>query len=86
MMDKLSALAEEYPQRGFDEFFGIIRQQGFIWNRKRVVRIYRLMKLGLRRKYKKRLPARVKEPLEAPEQPNHTWSMDFMRPPRGRML
>lgn len=77
-MDKLSSLAEEYPQRGFDEFFGIIRQQGFIWNRKRVLRIYRLMKLGIRRKYKKRLPARIKEPLEAPVQPNHTWSMDFM--------
>ena len=78
VMDKLSSLAEEYPQRGFDEFFGIIRQQGYIWNRKRVLRIYRLMKLGLRRKHKKRLPARVKEPLQAPAQPNHTWSMDFM--------
>lgn len=77
-MDKLSALAEEYPQRGFDEFFGIIRHQGFIWNRKRVLRIYRVMKLGLRRKYKKRLPARVKESSQAPEQPNYTWSMDFM--------
>ena len=78
VISKLQALAEAFPTRGFDEYFGKIRNEGFQWNRKRVLRIYRNMKLGLRRKYKKRLPTRVKQPLIQPDSINSTWSMDFM--------
>ena len=78
VIDKLAELAKQLPTRGFYEYYGRIRQQGYKWNRKLVLRIYRLMKLGLRRKHKKRLPTRIKEPLTLPGQYLHTWSMDFM--------
>ncbi|EKB06342.1 hypothetical protein HMPREF9711_00714 [Myroides odoratimimus CCUG 3837] len=78
IIDKLSELAEQYPTRGFDEYCHKIRKEGLIWNRKRVLRVYRLMKLSLRRKHKKRLITIVKQPLETPQILNECWSMDFM--------
>jgi putative transposase len=77
-IDKLNELAERYPTRGFDEYYSKIRNEGLKWNRKRVLRIYRLLGLTMRRKRKRRLPARVKRPLSTPMILNHTWSMDFM--------
>ena len=78
MILKLQQYAELYPTRGFDDYFGKIRNEGLVWNRKRVLRVYRSLQMKLRRKHKKRLPARVKEPLAEPLQINHTWSLDFM--------
>ena len=78
MVVKLQQYAELYPTRGFDDYFGKIRNEGLVWNRKRVLRVYRSLRMKLRRKCKKRLPARIKEPLNKPLQVNDTWSLDFM--------
>ena len=78
VIDALSRLAEELPTRGFEVYYKRLRREGHKWNRKRVLRVYRSMGLKLRRKHKKRLPSRVKNPLEAPMSLNEVWSMDFM--------
>jgi len=75
---KLNELAESHPTRGFDNYYSRIRNEGIVWNRKKVLRVYRLMRLKLRRKRKRRLPARKKEALLQPLHPNQSWSMDFM--------
>lgn len=78
IVKKLTALAEQFPTRGFDKYFAIIRQDGLPWARSRVLRVYRQMKLCRRRKHKRRLPARIKEPLQKQVAANHSYSMDFM--------
>jgi len=76
--DKLNELAERYPTRGMDHYYGKIRMQGLKWNRKRVRRVYNKMGLKLRRKIRKRINRPYKEGLAQPIFPNVTWSMDFM--------
>ena len=76
--EELVLLAEDHQTWGFWMMHNRLRNLGFAWNHKRVYRIYKSMKLNLRCKRKKRLPARVKEPLLRPIYPNVTWSMDFM--------
>jgi putative transposase len=39
VITKLSELSEKYPTRGVDTYYGKIRLEGLIWNRKRVLRV-----------------------------------------------
>lgn len=75
----LQQLASEYPSYGFRKCYGMLRRQGRPDNRKRVYRVYRLLKLNLRRrKGKRRLPDRIRHPLEQQPEVNQVWAMDFM--------
>ena len=63
---------------GQDKFYHRIRNEGIRWNHKRIQRVYRLLGMNKRKRTRKRIPARIKQPLLIPTQPNETWSMDFM--------
>ena len=74
----LASLIEGRPSRGFWKCRKLIRRQGYAWNHKRIYRVYKRMKLHLRRPAKKRLPKRLRVPLYVPRLPDTVWSADFM--------
>lgn len=78
IIDELVALAAKHPCYGFRKLFKRLRNLGYVWNHKRVHRIYCGLKLNLRPKHKKRLPSRNPEPLTVPMAKNECWSIDFM--------
>ena len=78
VIDKLQSMAEKRPTEGFWKMYYRIRKEGLIWNHKRIHRVYKLLRLNLKRKGKRRLPARILQPLEAVSRINASWSMDFM--------
>lgn len=78
VITQLQSLVEKHPAIGFWQSYFRIRRNGFTWNHKRIYRVYTDLKLNVRRRYRKRLPARIKSPLVQPEGPNNTWSVDFM--------
>jgi putative transposase len=78
VIDKLNQLVEVKSRRGFPYLFNRIRNEGLRWNKKRVKRVYNLLKLNIRRKHKRRLPERLRGALAAPARINQCWSMDFM--------
>jgi len=76
--EKLRWYAEHYPARGFPEYFKRIRKEGFIWNHKRVRRVYKKLGMSHRCKSKRRFYNPKKQILLQPLHPNITWSVDFM--------
>lgn len=78
VIEALQELAFAHPTYGFRKLFAYLRRSGKAWNHKKVYRVYKLLKLNKKRKGKRRVPARVKQPLKQQTAVNKIWSMDFM--------
>lgn len=78
VINALQGLVEKHPAIGFWQSHFRLRRQGFDWNHKKVYRVYTSLKLNIRRRFKKRLPTRVKQALFQPDAINQVWSIDFM--------
>ncbi len=74
----LQEIVEQHPRSGFWKCFRRLRRQGYGWNHKRVHRVYCALKLNLPRRTRRRVPTRLRQPLEAPRRLNGIWAMDFM--------
>jgi putative transposase len=78
IQEALTDMVTRHPSIGFRQSFEQFKDAAKGWNHKRVKRVYRAMKLNIRRRAKRRLPERVKQPLAVPAGINQTWSLDFI--------
>lgn len=77
--DWLIKLTQSNKRWGFKLCFLYLRNvKGFVWNHKRVYRIYKELELNLRIKPRLRLQRKQPAPLATPTEANQVWSMDFM--------
>ena len=66
------------PRHGFGLLSASFKHQRQPWGKSVLWRVYCQLKLNLPRRGKKRLPERIREPLQLPGSMNQTWSADFM--------
>jgi putative transposase len=78
LINELHLLVEKFPAIGFWQCYYRIRRKGHAWNHKKMYRVYTELKLNIRRRCRKRLPARAKQSLFQPQSINQVWSIDFM--------
>ena len=79
VIDLLQTIIEKRPRWGFWKCFDRIRLDGHRFNHKRVHRVYCDLKLNMKRRTRKRIPHRPRQPLDYSQGLNLTWSLDFMR-------
>lgn len=78
LIEALGELVDKHPTIGFWKCYYRLRRKGFSCNHKRLYRVYTMLRLNVRRRARKRLPQRIKQPLLVPQTINQGWSMDFM--------
>ena len=70
VIEALTALGTTNPRWGFWKYVGRLRNTGHRWNHKRLWRVDCQLRLNVPRRAKKRVPARVVQPLDVSPQPN----------------
>lgn len=71
-------MAQRHRRYGVGMIHLKLRQAGVLINYKRVERLYRLEKLHIRRRRRKKIRVADRQPLIRPGRANEIWSMDFV--------
>jgi transposase InsO family protein len=74
---RLHEIAQAHPRYGYRRAHAMLRREGWVLNRKKVLRIWREEGLKVQpRHHKRRRPANGEQVRRA-ERPNHVWAIDF---------
>ncbi len=78
LRDRLRHLAHERRRFGYRRLHVLLRREGFAVNHKRVFRLYREEKLGVRRRKGRKRALGLRTPIPAAQGINDRWSLDFV--------
>lgn len=78
LRQRLIELARARARFGYRLLHVLLRREGHVVNHKRVLRLYRLAGLNLRRQKRKRMPSLARGVLALPTRPNECWALDFV--------
>ena len=78
LRERLRHHAAQRPRYGYRRLYVLLRREGLKVNRKRVLRLYRLDALALRRKVRRKLPKRPRGKRPPLHRANQRWAMDFV--------
>jgi putative transposase len=75
---RLAELAKERSRFGYRRLHVLLRREGHRVNHKRILRLYRLAGLSLRRQKRKRMPSVARGFPGLPTRANECWALDFV--------
>ena len=78
IVTELNKITDKHSRWGFMKCFNTLRKKGFLWNHKRVHRVYVEHRFQLTAKKKQRYPKRHPDKLVTPKRFGECWSIDFM--------
>jgi putative transposase len=78
LVARLRELAEARPRFGYRRLHALLRREGQRVNRKRVYRLYKVARLAVRRRSRRKLRVSRPAPAIPLMRPNQRWSMDFV--------
>ena len=75
---RLRELAAERRRFGYRRLGYLLAREGFLMNRKKLLRLYREERLTVRRRGGRKRALGTRRPMAVPQAPNHRWSLDFV--------
>jgi putative transposase len=76
--ERLRALAAERRRFGYRRLHILLRREGLRLNHKRLFRLYREERLGVRKRGGRKRALGSRAPMALPQGPNQRWSLDFV--------